>query len=88
MDLDNPARDAENLYNVLITDYSFEKENVILIKNARRADITDALDLLSEKLTKDDNLIIFYAGHGWWDKKANVGYCLKKKKRILMRLYN
>jgi hypothetical protein len=76
MDLDNPAKDAQNLYNVLVSDYYFDKDNVVLIKNARRADITDALDILAEKITNNDNLLIFYAGHGWWDKNANVGYWL------------
>jgi hypothetical protein len=76
MDLDNPVKDAQNLYNVLVSDYYFEKDNVMLIKNAKRADITDALDIIAEKITKNDNLLIFYAGHGWWDKNANVGYWL------------
>jgi hypothetical protein len=82
MDLDNPARDAENLYNVLVSDYYFNRENVTLIKNAKRHEITDALDYLAERLTKDDNLMIFYAGHGWWDKKANVGYWLPSDARL------
>jgi len=81
MDLDNPVGDAENLCKILTSAYSFNEENVILLKNAKRADITDALDLLSEKLTKEDNLIIFYAGHGWWDKEANVGYWLPSDAR-------
>ena len=76
MDLDNPARDAENLYNVLMSDYYFDEENVILIKNAKRAEITTALDRMAEKITRKDNLLIFYAGHGWWDEKANIGYWL------------
>jgi hypothetical protein len=82
MDLDNPIRDAQNLYNVLTTVYSFNKENVMLLKNAKRADIIDALDILGEKLTKEDNLLIFYAGHGWWDKDANIGYWLPSDARI------
>ena len=76
MDLDNPIKDAQNLYNILISDYFFDKDNVVLIKNAKRANITDALDMLAEKITENDNLLIFYAGHGWWDKNANVGYWL------------
>jgi hypothetical protein len=76
MDLDNPIKDAQNLYNILISDYYFDKDNVVLIKNAKRANITDALDMLAEKITENDNLLIFYAGHGWWDKNANVGYWL------------
>jgi hypothetical protein len=82
IDLDNPVRDAENLYNVLVSDYYFDKENVILLKNAKRDDITDKLDYLAERITKDDNLLIFYAGHGWWDEKANVGYWLPSDARI------
>jgi len=81
MNLDNPVRDAENVYEVLITDYYFNEENVILKKDAKRSDIIDALDLLAEKLTKDDNLIIFYAGHGFWDEEANVGYWLPSDAR-------
>ncbi|UCH14010.1 MAG: caspase family protein [Bacteroidales bacterium] len=82
MDLDNPVRDAQNLYNVLVSDYYFDKENVKLIKNAKRDDITDALDFFAERLTKNDNLLIFYAGHGWWDEKANVGYWLPSDARL------
>ena len=82
MDLDNPVGDAENLYKILTSAYSFDEENVILLKNAKRADITNTLDLLAEKLTKEDNLMIFYAGHGWWDKEANVGYWLPSDARI------
>ena len=80
--LDNPINDAENLYNLLISDYYFEKENVKIIKNAKIADIYDALDQLANKITEDDNLLIFYAGHGWWDQEANVGYWLPSDARM------
>lgn len=82
MDLDNPVRDADALYKVLTADYSFDTENVILLKNAKRADITNSLDIMAEKLTKEDNLLIFYAGHGWWDEQANVGYWLPNDARL------
>ena len=74
--LDNPIRDAEKLYNVLVSGYNFKKENVKLIKNARRVDIINSLDELANKVTPNDNLLIFYAGHGWWDEDANIGYWL------------
>jgi hypothetical protein len=82
MDLDNPARDAETLYSLLLSDYYFEEENMLLIKNAKRADITTALDVMAEKVTRKDNLLIFYAGHGWWDEKANIGYWLPYDAKI------
>jgi len=75
-DLDHPVSDAESLYNVLVTHYLFDPQNAILLKNVTRSDINDAFDLLAQKITPDDNLLIFYAGHGWWDEKANIGYWL------------
>jgi hypothetical protein len=75
-DLDQPVKDAESLYSVLVTHYLFDPQNVILLKNVSRSDINDALDLLAQKITPEDNLLIFYAGHGWWDEKANIGYWL------------
>jgi hypothetical protein len=74
--LDYPVRDAENLNNILVSDYLFDKENITLLKNAKRADINIALDNLSQQITPNDNLLIFYAGHGWWDQKADIGYWL------------
>jgi hypothetical protein len=74
--LDYPIADAENLYSILVTDYAFDKENITLLKNAKRADINIALDNLALKITPEDNLLIFYAGHGWWDQKADIGYWL------------
>jgi len=75
-DLDNPISDATLLYNTLTGDYFFEKENVVLLKDATRAQIIDELDRLSSRLTKKDNLIIFYAGHGLWDPDKETGYWL------------
>lgn len=80
--LDNPVRDTESLYNILISDYLFEKENVTLIKNAKITDIYNALDELSHTITKDDNLLLFYAGHGWFDEAANIGYWLPSDARM------
>jgi hypothetical protein len=75
-DLDNPVKDAEQLYQTLLEGYQFREENMRLIKNATRADIIRSLDELGEIITPEDNLLIFYAGHGWWDDLANNGYWL------------
>jgi hypothetical protein len=74
--LDYPIEDAQSLYDVLVEDYMFDEENVTMLKNARRKDINMALDNLARKVTNDDNLLIFYAGHGWWDENADIGYWL------------
>ncbi len=73
-DLDNPIEDAENLYRILLSKYTFNKENIIFLKNPVRSEMIIALDKLSNQLTENDNLLIFYAGHGFWDEKGNVGY--------------
>jgi hypothetical protein len=76
--LDYPVKDAENLQNVLKTHYMFDEGNIILLRNARRIDINNALDNLARMVTPNDNLLIFYAGHGWWDEKADIGYWLPR----------
>lgn len=73
-DLDNPIKDAEKVYNTLITHYTFEEENIWLLKDATRGDMIEALDELAQTVSPDDNLLIFYAGHGWWDEEAENGY--------------
>ncbi|CAE7304091.1 unnamed protein product [Symbiodinium microadriaticum] len=73
-DLDKPIADAESLSKVLTEHYRFDSENVNLLKNATRGDIITALDELSAKVSPQDNLLIFYAGHGLWDDERELGY--------------
>ena len=73
-DLDKPIQDAEQLYQILNTNYTIEKENITFLKNPKRSEITKELDRLLELLTKEDNLLVFYAGHGYWDEKLKQGY--------------
>lgn len=79
--LDNAIPDAQKLYDILTGEYLFEKENVKFIKNAKRRDIINSLDEFAEKVTPKDNILIFYAGHGWWDEDANIGYWLPSDAR-------
>lgn len=74
--LDRPVSDAQKFHDLLLAKYTFETENTYLLKDAKRSDIMNALDELSEKLTDDDNLLIFYAGHGYWDEEKSIGYWL------------
>lgn len=75
-DLDIPLKDAEKVYNVLTRFYTFEKENVTYLRNPTRADIISAMDELERNITEDDNLFIFFAGHGYWDERSDKGYWL------------
>ncbi len=75
-DLEEPISDAQNLYNVLTQQYTFDRENVKFMKNPSREDIIVQLDYYVEHLSGEDNLLIFYAGHGYWDEKRETGYWL------------
>ncbi len=78
VDLSEPIKDAEELYNTLTKDYNFNTENVILLKNPTKSDIIGTLHHLRSTIQPDDNLLIFYAGHGYWDEGMGVGYWLPK----------
>ena len=39
------------------------------------------MDNLTKHITSNDNLLIFYAGHGSFDKDANIGYWLPSNAR-------
>jgi hypothetical protein len=49
---------------------------VNVLSNPKRADIINALDDLSMKVTERDNLLVFFAGHGVWNERLNQGYWL------------
>jgi WD40 repeat protein len=73
-DLDNPVRDAESLYKVLLSKYTFDEGDIVFLKNPTQALLISTLDEFTGLLTFKDNLLIFYAGHGYWDEKGKVGY--------------
>ena len=75
-DLDNPINDATRLQNILVSKYTFQEDQIVLLKNPKSEELIIALDELAHKITPDDNLLIFFAGHGWFDEKANIGYWL------------
>ncbi|MBW2491921.1 MAG: caspase family protein, partial [Deltaproteobacteria bacterium] len=50
--------------------------SVELLINASRSDILLSLINLRNILSDQDNLVIYYAGHGWLDKEADEGYWL------------
>ena len=75
-DLEEPVNDAENLYKILTTHYTFNKDNVTLLKNPTKDDILSQLDNLVNTIGEYDNFLIFYAGHGYWDDQFQEGYWL------------
>jgi len=74
--LDNTIKDAEILYNTLTSHYTFNEEDAEILVNPTRSDLIIAMDQLSRKVTENDNLLIFYAGHGYWSESSGQGFWL------------
>lgn len=68
-----PQNDAAQLTDVLANKYGFK---VRTVENANRYDLVSALNDMREQLTEKDNLLIYYAGHGTYDKTNNRGHWL------------
>lgn len=75
-DLDYPIQDAQRVINTLTQFYTFDMENITFLQNPKKDQITDVFDRHLDKITENDNLLIFYAGHGFWDERMNQGFWL------------
>jgi hypothetical protein len=71
-----PIFDARKMAEVLLSFYTFDKSNVVLLENPSKWRIVRVLDSLDYIITEKDNLLIFYAGHGNWDESSCIGYWL------------
>ena len=71
--LDTPISDAQAIKQVLETNYGFK---VQLLTDPTRYKILSALVEYRNKLHADDSLLVYYAGHGLYDKETLKGYWL------------
>lgn len=71
--LDTAVKDARAVGDLLAAQYGFE---VTALVNATRDQIVDVLDEYRNRLRANDNLLIYYAGHGSLDTEADKGYWL------------
>ncbi|MCF0051614.1 caspase family protein [Dyadobacter sp. LJ53] len=76
--LSNPHKDGEALSKVLLRRYKFNAGDVSILRDPTVAELGQALEKLKATLTKKDNLLIFFSGHGEWDEKIGQGYWLLK----------
>lgn len=72
-DLASARRDAQALARLLEEEYGFRTK---LALDGTRYELLSALNELRETLTEDDNLLIYYAGHGELDPQIQRGYWL------------
>ena len=71
--LQTARSDAEAVAGVLRKKYGFK---VTVLYDAHRYQILDTLNQLRKTLTEEDNLLIYYAGHGDLDKVNDRGHWL------------
>ncbi len=71
--LQTAIADAKALGETLRTQYGFKVE---LHLNATREQIVSSLNRLRSELSEKDNLVVFYAGHGYIDTVTDTGFWL------------
>jgi peptidoglycan hydrolase-like protein with peptidoglycan-binding domain len=71
--LNTATTDAKAVADVLEKDYGYD---VTLLTDASEETIVGTFASLRRTLTENDNLLVYYAGHGWFDEEAERGYWL------------
>lgn len=71
--LKTAVNDAEYIARTLHDLYGFETR---ILRNANRNDITKALNEYRRNLDESANFLVYYAGHGFYDKDADKAYWL------------
>ncbi|MFK7971700.1 MAG: caspase family protein [Bacteroidia bacterium] len=82
--LHNATKDCRDIKQVLSNSYNFDPSYTIMLSNrqATRERILETLESLQSRLSEDDNLLIYYAGHGYYDKRSNRGYWVPVDARL------
>ncbi len=72
----NAVKDAEDVANVLVGmyDFSFSDVKMLINEQASLNNIYSELRSYIERIGPQDNLVIFYSGHGYYDELLNEGY--------------
>ena len=76
VDLEEPVDDAKSLKALLLEKYEFSEDHAIMLANPTRSELIDTLENLASAVKANDSLLIFYAGHGYWDESFKQGYWL------------
>ncbi len=77
-DLEQPLDDATRFATLLNKEYNFEREDITFLRNPTKSDIIGTLHQMRDVITPEDNLLIYYAGHGYWDEEMSTGYWFPK----------
>jgi hypothetical protein len=74
--LSSSVKDVTDFKNILLEKFDFEERHVyeLIDENATSIKIQDAFRGYIKSLEEDDNLIIYYSGHGEYNKESDIGY--------------
>ncbi|MCD6565681.1 MAG: caspase family protein [Bacteroidales bacterium] len=72
--LNNAVHDAKAIKEMLESKYKFEYIRTLYNRLATRQEIIRQLEWLARTVTEDDNVFIYYSGHGDFKKEYNKGY--------------
>ncbi|WP_077285910.1 caspase family protein [Cognaticolwellia aestuarii] len=74
--LESSIRDITDFKNILLEKFEFEEKDVYEItdENATSKNIQDAFRSYIKQLNENDNLVIYYSGHGDFDESSDIGY--------------
>lgn len=72
--LDNAVNDAKAVEALLKSKYRFNQFKTLYNEEANRTNIISALEWLVANVKPEDNVFIYYSGHGEFKKELNKGY--------------
>ncbi|MEM6262848.1 MAG: caspase family protein [Bacteroidota bacterium] len=74
--LHNATKDCRDIAGLLTTKYQFDRDHtyMLLDNQATRENIIETFETLQSIITPDDNLLVYYAGHGYYDPQTERGY--------------
>jgi len=82
--LQTPVRDAKAIRSVLIGKYGFDPKYLLELFDgeATREGVIKNLEYLAKAVRPEDNLLVYFAGHGKYDKVLNRGYWIPAEAEV------
>ena len=82
--LNNAVKDGSDIAQVLMENYNFRFTDITFLKNeqATMNNIYKGLRSMIEKVTAQDNLLIYFSGHGHFDELLNEGYWIPSDAQV------
>ncbi len=82
--LNNAVKDVQDIARILTERYQFQPDHVISLIDADATEDSIRKTLLDVKkaITEEDNLIVYFSGHGQYDPDLDEGYWIPSNARI------